>query len=118
MYCGISAVLHVHFRHRMQKKNSKIALRPRQRQKLKRKMVLVAAASFTCIVIVLTVLFQTSRVDKSMAGVNIYTVVEAEPVIEKTLDAPVLKQMPVIGLNTIMVRPVKASRTTAQNNPH
>jgi hypothetical protein len=93
----------------MQKKSNRLQARNRQRQKIARKLViLIAASTLTCMVIGLTIFFHGSRVDDSMAAVNIYTVAEDAPVVDKTLDAPILRQIPVIGPNTVLVRPVKA----------
>ena len=104
----------------MKKKRSRI--QQRQRQKMSRRTVVVIAAScMTCMVIGLTIFFNMSRVDKSMADnhngtVTMYTVTDEEPVIVKTLEAPVVKQMPVIGSTTQLVRSVKVDRNAQQNN--
>ncbi len=97
----------------MKRKEGRI--KQRQRQKMSRKTVIVIAAScMICMVIGLTIFFNMSHVDKSMAdnhsgAVNIFTIVDEEPVVIKTLDAPVVKQMPVIGPNTQLVRSVKVA---------
>ena len=98
----------------MQKKNKKISPRGRQKQKLNRKIVLVIAATgIACLGIVLTIIISTSRIDKSMAAESIYLVPEQVPVVEKTLDAPVIIDQPHIGPNTILVRALKTEHNPA-----
>lgn len=101
----------------MQNKHNRIIQRTRQRQLQRRKMILIIAASgVACMAIVLTILIQTGNVHDSMAAVSIYTVTEEQPVVEKTLDAPVIKQMPVIGPNTIIVKALKSEHPAGNHS--
>ena len=101
-------------------KKEKNRIQQRQRQKMTRKTIIILAAGcMTCMVIILTIFFNMSHVDQSMADnhngpVSIYTVVDEEPIIVKTLDAPVVKQMPLIGPNTQLVRNMKVSHDHAE----
>lgn len=100
----------------MNKKNNKLQHRNKQRQKLSRKTILIiTASSLACMSIALTIFFNTVKVEKSMAAVSIYLVTDEIPVVEKTLDAPVIMQFPTIGPNTILVRAVKPE-TNVQNH--
>ena len=100
----------------MQKKNNRIIHRGKMRQKISRRTILIITAScFTCMIAGLTIFFNTSKVEKSMAA-SVYMVTEEAPTVEKTLDAPVIRQVPAIGPNTIMMRPLKAERNTAGAN--
>lgn len=101
----------------MQKKNNRIKHRARQRQRLSRKTILILTASgIACMSIALTVFLNTSRVEKSMAAVSIYIVPDEKPVVEMTLETPVIRQLPAIGPNTIMAKAVKAERQPAQDH--
>ncbi|CAN5676911.1 hypothetical protein BH11BAC1_BH11BAC1_19570 [soil metagenome] len=73
-------------------------------------------SSVACLSIALTIFFNTSKVEKSMAAVSTYTVTDENPIVEKTLDEPFIKQRPTIGPNTILVRSLKAE--TAVQNHH
>jgi len=95
----------------MNKKHNRLHHRNKQQQRQRRKTILIiTASSLACLCIVLTIFFNTSKVEKSMAAVSIYTITDADPVVEKTLDAPFIKEMPAIGPNTILVRKVKAEK--------
>jgi hypothetical protein len=101
----------------MQKKTNRISHHGRQRQKQRRKMILIiGASSIACLAIVLTIFMNTGHVENSQAAANIYTVTDEPPVLEKTLDAPVLKQMPEIGPNTMLVRALKAETIPITHN--
>gem|GEM_PF-4968567 len=101
----------------MQKKNNRIQKKMRQRQRQTRKMVIILTACFaTCMSIALTVFFHSGNVEESQAAVSIYTVVDETPVVEKTLEAPLLRQGPAIGPNTILVRAVKSTHAPAAHN--
>ena len=78
--------------------------------------MIIAASSMACAIIALTIFFNISRVDKTMAAENIFLVTDPEPVVEKTLDAPVIRQVPENGADVIMVRAVKAERHPAENH--
>ncbi|MCX6276039.1 MAG: hypothetical protein NTV09_12620 [Bacteroidetes bacterium] len=102
-------------RNPMQKKNNRLKHRTRQRQRLSRKTILIlTASSIACMSIALTIFLNTSRVEKSMAAVSVYVVPDEKPVVEMTLDAPVIRQLPVIGPNTILVKALKAEQHAAQ----
>lgn len=63
--------------------------------------------------IALTIFMNTSRVDNTMAAANVYVVPDENPVVDMTLDAPVIRQIPVIGPNTMIVKTVKAETQVA-----
>ena len=91
--------------------------RGRQRQKLRHRMILIiTATAMACVVIIITVILNTGNVDESTAAVSIYTVIDENPVTEKTLDEPVIKQLPTIGPNTVFVRPIKTVLKTAESH--
>ncbi len=101
----------------MQKKNNRLKHRTRQRQRMSRKTILIlTASSIACMSIALTIFLSTSRVEKSMAAVSIYVVPDENPVVEMILDAPVIRQLPVIGPNTIIVKTLKVDQQAAQNH--
>jgi hypothetical protein len=66
--------------------------------------------------IALTIFLNTSKVEKSMAAVSVYVVPDENPVVEMTLDAPVIRQLPVIGPNTVIVKALKTNTQTAQKH--
>lgn len=78
-------------------------------------ILIIAASGMACVIIGLTIFFNTSRVDKSMAAKNIYIVTDADAVVDKTLDAPVLRPVTETGPEVIMVRAVKAERHPVHN---
>lgn len=86
---------------------------------MSRKTVIVIAAScMTCAVIGLTIFFNISQVDNSMADTrnvpaSIYNVVDEEPVLVKSLPAPILVQTPLLGPNTQIVRSTKTVQAIA-----
>jgi hypothetical protein len=102
----------------MQKQNNKISPRGRQRQKLNRKMLLIIASFSGCLIVGIIIFFKTSRVDQSMAAGSTYMVTEDAPVIEMTLDAPVLKTSPPAGPNMLLVRAVKYDLNNEVNDNH
>ena len=99
----------------MQKKNKR--LKQRQRQRLSRKMVLLISTSgIACLAIALTIFFHTGKVEKSMAAANLYLVPDEKPVVDMTLEAPVIRDIPTIGPNTILAKTMKAVGHPAQEH--
>ena len=96
----------------IKKKNNRVQQQTRQHQKMRTRTIFVlAASSLAFIAIGLTVFFHFSRVDKSSAVVQ--TPVAACTLdanilqFAKRLDAPVIKNTPLIGPNTILTRASK-----------
>lgn len=91
----------------MQKKNGRISTQRRQRQRQAQKALLIAGTCMCGVIIALVILLHESRIEKSAAAVNVYTVTEEEPTVEKVLAAPRLKAMPVLGPQTVLVKELK-----------
>lgn len=106
----------------MEKNKGRIQHRFRLRQKLSRRTIIILAASFvTCLTIGITIFINMTRVDSSMAddrseGVATYILEEDVPVTDMTLPAPVVKERPLIGTNTQLMRPVKTASVVPVHN--
>ncbi|MCX6276037.1 MAG: hypothetical protein NTV09_12610 [Bacteroidetes bacterium] len=105
----------------MKKKQSRIRHHARQRQKMSRRTVMVIAAScMTCAIVGLTIFFNMSRVDKSMADtrnqpVKILMIEDEEPVTVKNQPVAIVKPTQIIDANTQIVRSPKVVNTNAQD---
>lgn len=79
-------------------------------------VVILTGSCIACMTIALTIFLNTGKVENSMAAVSTYVVPEEHPVVEMTLDAPVIRTVPVIGPNTLIVKNLKAAPHAAQNH--
>ncbi len=95
------------------KKNKRVQQQTRQHQKIRtRTIIVLAATSLACISVVVTLFFHFSRIDQSSAikvqvPAAAYMIEDNSLHFSKKLSEPVLKNIPVIGPNTILTRSTK-----------
>jgi hypothetical protein len=103
----------------MPKKTHSTRLQQRMRQKMTwRKMILIVSC-LTCLNIGLVVFMNLFYTDKTKAGnsnaVKIYVVDEPVYLDSKTIETPVVKQMPVSDEHTLYMRKAKVLSNTNHN---
>lgn len=86
----------------------------------RRTVMVIAASCMTCAIVGLTIFFNMSRVDKSMADsrnlpVSVLMIEDDEPVLVKNQPVAIVKQTQIIDANTRIERSPKIVNANAQD---
>lgn len=84
----------------------------------RRTVIVIAASCMTCMILGLTIFFNMSRVDKSMADTRnqpatVLVIDEGEPIFVKNQPTAIIRQQPIIDANTRIERSPKIVDTNA-----